>query len=209
MVAARAVLYYNGGQLTRIDHNPPGQLATREVSFTLNGTAYSFDPNRMFTPAGAEASLRLYGAYSDAARDAVLAFGQRLLDVYGFDTHAEVVALHDNDAGYSASSYLPGGPFSQDAAAVFIAPGSDPHNFVYTTSQGVYAEMSADDTQINCVLQANRTVTDDGSLSYYAGVRGKPYYNSEVRAASGSYGNAVLAQLDTLQRLAQLLWHQQ
>ena len=207
VVAARALLYYNGGRLTRIDHNPPGELATRDVTFTLNNVSYTFDPNRMFTPTGAAATLRQLGPYSEEALDAVLAFGKRLLDIYGFSSQRVVVALHDNGPGYSANSYLPpDGPFQNDAAAAYVAPGSDAHNFVFTTSASGFAAMSANDTKINCVLQANRTVTDDGSLSYFAGMHGKTYFNSEVRAASGSYGDAVLAQLDTLQRLAEIVF---
>lgn len=173
VVAARAVLYYNGGRLVRLLHNPPGGLATRDVSFSLGGERYTFDPNRMFTPAGAEATLRQLGPYSDAARDAVLAFGRRVLDIYGFDGQRVVVALHNNGPNYSAASYLPGGPFHNDAAAVYVAPGSDAHNFVYTTSAAGFERLSGNDTRIDCVLQANATVTDDGSLSYYAGLHGK------------------------------------
>jgi hypothetical protein len=55
------------------------------VSFKLEGTVYTFDPNRMFTPVGVEATLKEYGPYSPVAAKHVLAFSQRLLEIYDFN----------------------------------------------------------------------------------------------------------------------------
>jgi hypothetical protein len=55
------------------------------VSFKLEGTVYTFDPNRMFTPVGVEATLKEYGPYSPIAAKHVLAFSQRLLEIYDFN----------------------------------------------------------------------------------------------------------------------------
>jgi hypothetical protein len=57
----------------------------RLVSFKLEGTVYTFDPNRMFTPVGVEATLKEYGPYSPVAAKHVLAFSQRLLEIYDFN----------------------------------------------------------------------------------------------------------------------------
>jgi hypothetical protein len=57
----------------------------RLVSFALDGTVYTFDPNRMFTQVGVEATLREYGPYSPLAAKHVLAFSQRVLAIYDFD----------------------------------------------------------------------------------------------------------------------------
>ena len=48
----------------------------------------------------------------------------------------------------------------------------------------------------NVVLQNNETVTNDGSLSYYSGLQGKPYVNFESQAEFTSYGQQVVIQLD-------------
>ena len=48
----------------------------------------------------------------------------------------------------------------------------------------------------NVVLQNNATVTNDGSLSYYAGVQGKEYINFEAQAEYSSYGAQVVIELD-------------
>lgn len=55
------------------------------MSFKLEGQTYTFDPNRMFTPVGVEATLKQYGPFSPLAARHVLEFGQRVLQIYGFD----------------------------------------------------------------------------------------------------------------------------
>jgi len=125
------------------------------ISFQLraNGDTFTFDPNRIFTPAGIISTLQDYGPYTPDAGRAVSRFAALLLQVYKFDekkvssllqynpTHIPnpfvtiqiVVALHNNSPNYSAASYLPGGPFQKDASAVYINPATDPRNFFYVT----------------------------------------------------------------------------
>merc|ERR1712137_1238729 len=50
-------------------------------------------------------------------------------------------------------------------------------------------------------LSPNSTLTDDGSLSVYSAMHGKPYVNTEAAAACCSEGTAVINQLMLLDHL--------
>jgi len=200
VVAVRTMQYYYGGSLTRIVHG-----GTRTVSFLLNGVNYTFDPNRMFTPNGINASLSLYGPYSTAAQSVVAWFATQLLQLYQFDQQRVVLCIHNNGPGYSAADYLPGGDSANDASAVTIVPGTSPHNFFFVTTQNLYGLITG--AGFNCVLQNPVTVTDDGSLSYYAYVHSnRPYVNVEALAEAGSQGDQILEQLNMVQGLANTLF---
>jgi len=194
VVAVRAMQYYYGGSLTRIIHG-----GKRTVTFALNGLNYTFDPNRIFTPHGIQATLALYGPNSTEAGNIVAAFAQQLLGLYQFDSQRVVLCIHNNGPGYSAADYLMGGVFANDASQVYIADGTSPHNFFFVTTQNLFDIVTS--AGFNCVLQNPVTVTDDGSLSYYASTRGIPYVNIEALAESGSQGEQVLVQLNMVQGL--------
>ena len=150
VVACRAMQYYNGGSLTRIIHGH-----TRLVSFIYQGTTYTFDPNRIFTPIGVEATLKKYGPFSLGAAECVASFAKKLLNLYNFSSQSLIVALHNNGPGYSALSYMPGGPFEKDAAAIHLTPESDPSNFFFVTSSYQYGLLSDVSLGLNVVLQSN------------------------------------------------------
>ncbi len=134
------------------------------------------------------------GAYSQAADDAVTAFAGYLLNVYQFSAQQTVIGIHNNGFNYSAAHYLPGAEMASEAQAVYIKPGTNPHNFFFVTDPNVYAIIVA--AGLNVVLQSTTTVTDDGSLSYYCFLKNVNYVNVEARAEAGSEGDQIIAQLD-------------
>lgn len=156
------------------------QHGQRLVSFELDGQDYSFDPNRVFTELGAAETLERYSRDDAEARQRVRRFAEDLLADYGLNTVSMIITLHNNtDGEYSALSYQSGGPLSQDAARVQLAPRQDPDNFFFVTDAGWFDRLAA--AGFNVVLQDNSRVTDDGSLSVLAARRGIPYVNVEAQ----------------------------
>jgi hypothetical protein len=152
----------------------------RLLDFTWNGRTWRFDPNRVFTDAGAEATL---GHENGSAPAEVVAevrrFAETVLEVYGAGSLPVLVTLHNNtDREYSAARYGPGGDLAADAAAVYIPADVDLDDFFFVTDRGFYDALKAEGFPV--VLQDNERVADDGSLSVWAGRRGIPYVNVEA-----------------------------
>jgi hypothetical protein len=193
--AALGVIERQGGRLVALDHT-----GARNVSFTLADSAYTFDPNRIFTDAGAAATLTREGAYSDEARVAVRAFAEALLTSFGLAVGDVVITVHNNTEGrYSMHSYTDGGDYAADVQFVHVTADHDPDDFFFTTDLDLYNELRL--AGFNVVLQDNALVTDDGSLSVYAGQEGMPYVN--VEAQHGHFEEQV-AMLDHLNRILQV-----
>jgi hypothetical protein len=178
----------------------------RYVAFEMNGETWRFDPNRIFTDAGAEETL---GDRSGSAPPEVLAevrrFATALLDAYrakhGLPAHLPVnvpiITLHNNTEGeYSAASYLPGGDLAGDAISVHLPPGADPDDFFFVTDPALYSGLAA--AGFTVVLQDNARVTDDGSLSVWASRQGIPYVNVETEHG---HRERQIAMLDGLARV--------
>lgn len=152
----------------------------RLVELQLDGQTWRFDPNRVFTDAGAEATLR---AHNGSAPSGVLAearrFAETVLEIYGAGSLELVVTLHNNsEEQYSAARYLPGGDLALAAAAVYLPPEADPDDFFYVTERRFFDALAAEGFPV--VLQDNARVMDDGSLSVWAARRGVPYVNVEA-----------------------------
>lgn len=170
--AARNIIARHGGKAFVVENQ-----GKRIVSFSLQGHTYSFDPNRIFSAEGVAATLRRYGPYSDAARDATVQFARWLS---GLLSSGRVFAIHNNrDTTYNVLSYRDAkGHPAQGVKALSINSKQDPGNFVYTTNIGLY--MAAKDSGFNTVLQA-QDVDDDGSYSVYAMRHGLDYINVETK----------------------------
>jgi hypothetical protein len=178
-----------------------GGWPTRQLYFQLDNVHYNIDPNRMFTEAGIRRSLQ--PRFNQEAADAVLAFSQRFLQVYGFDRVSVVLTLHNNGPTYSIDEYLPGGVYADDAQRVHVSSDSFwiPRDFYLLSDTGatrrLYA-LLADECDMNVVLQAasNGTLDDDGSLSVYCAQQHppRPYVNTEAAAAQSWQGQRVVAQ---------------
>jgi hypothetical protein len=172
--AAARVLRRRGGRLVRL--RAQGQ---RLVSFVADGRHYTFDPNRIFTPAGVSRTLRRYSADVPRARAEVAAFAERVLRAITAPAPTLVIAPHNNSAGgYSIRSYVPGGRLARDAAQVH-AGGGDPDDFCLVTDVSVFEELERRD--VNVVLQDPVRVDDDGSLAVHCQRHGLRYVNVEAR----------------------------
>ncbi|MEL6444917.1 MAG: hypothetical protein AAFU38_11755 [Bacteroidota bacterium] len=183
--AARAVIAERGGRLVDLQHT-----GTRNLAFALRNAqseesqvdsfaadSFVVDPNRVFTDAGAGASLASLSRDTPEARRAVRRFAERLLALYG--EPAVVVTAHNNTEGsYAATSYATDGPYAEDAAGLHLAPGADADDFYFVTNRALFDTLA--EAGFNAVLQAN-TATDDGSLSVWAAQQGVPYVNVEAQ----------------------------
>ena len=168
--ATNELLKKHSGRLIQLVHS-----GERNVKFKLGKKAYEFDPNRMFTDAGAEATLERFGSNDKSAHKKVRALAER---VYGLLDVPVIITLHNNsEDNYSAASYLD--DYKNDAAAVYIKPNSDPDDFFFVTTQKLFDACKS--RGFNVVLQNNETMTDDGSLSVLAGREGVPYVNVEAQ----------------------------
>lgn len=183
VAAAADVVARRGGRLVELQHS-----GERNIRFVLDDAAYAFDPNRMFTPAGADSTLKRNGRSSPAALEVVRAFADSVLAVAGFASTTTVVAVHNNTPDrYAATSYLDGGPYAGDARFVHVAADQDVDDFFYVTTAEFYRSLR--EGGFNVVLQDNAFVTDDGSLSVLCGRRGIPYVN--VEAEHGHFESQV------------------
>ena len=134
------------------------------------------DPNRMFTRAGAAASLRQWNPQwgpeqiEQALR--VLDKGrEKLLKALLPPPGGLLIVLHNNSAAYSVVDEEP------VSDAVSIRNPGNPHAFFLCTNENDFRILAG--STYNVVLQ-NKPKQDDGSLSVVAALRGVRYVNLEV-----------------------------
>lgn len=175
VAAAREVLRSHAGKLILLQTD----RKQRTVDFRLDGKTYEFDPNRMFSDDGLEASLLKYGKiYSDQARDEVHRLRNAVLAALAGEKAKPVVALHNNTTGgFSVLSYVAPGDEAKNARAHSIDTQEDPNDFFLVTSQSLFNHLR--DRKFNVVLQS-LTPFDDGSLSVWFQKQGRPYVNVEA-----------------------------
>lgn len=136
------------------------------------------DPNRMFSPAGAEASLKsLNPAWSAAQIDAALGTLDRgrdhLLRALLPPDRGLLFALHNNSEEYSVADEV------AISDSTSLREPANPHAFFLCTDPADYAILSR--SSYNVVLQRDQPQADDGSLSRLAARRNIRYLNLEVR----------------------------
>jgi hypothetical protein len=172
--AAEKILEKKGGTIIRILND-----SARLISFSLGNRDYSFDPNRIFTHSGARESLqKRSNMVTPEAINATRKFADFILNFIP-KGNILVIALHNNDEGrLRIDSYLKGGEFVRDAALASKVETRDADNFYFTTERKLYDKLKE---RYNVVLQDNKKVTDDGSLSVYCGKKNKRYINVEVQ----------------------------
>jgi hypothetical protein len=199
VLAGLIVIGRHGGRLVELRHG-----GKRDIRFRLDGENFAVDPNRIFTTAGVRQTLAKLSRRTTVAEHAVERFGKELLSIFSSERADAVIALHNNsDGDYSALSYKKGGKFASDAEAVLIKDGGDPDDFFFVTESAVFDALRR--RGYNVVLQDNRQVTDDGSLSVYCGRARVRYIN--VEAQSGHFSQQVamiLALQDVLQELGRV-----
>lgn len=172
--AALDVIQRQGGRLLEL-HN--GGL--RNVTFTMKGRNYTFDPNRIFTDAGARATLTEFSTDTPEAHRAVRALADSILQHLKPEHGAVLVTVHNNTKGeYSALSYTDGAIYGRDAKSVQVNRHDEIDNFFFVTVPAWFNKIR--EAGFNVVLQDNDHVTDDGSLSVWAGLHDISYVNVEA-----------------------------
>ena len=162
VTAAKSVLEQTGGTLIRIENN-----RQRVIRFRLKGINYGFDPNRIFSRAGIEQTLRENRKISGIAVNEVEKFAKRLLQFID-DSVSCIIALHNNtEEAYSVRSYLTGSNREKDAKAVYADSTQDVDDIAFTTDSLLYQKMAG--FGFNSIWQDNKNVKKDGSLSVYCG----------------------------------------
>jgi hypothetical protein len=147
------------------------------------------DPNRMFSRAGAEASLKKlnpdWPPERVAAALSVLDRGRDHLVKALFPPDGGLmVALHNNSEGYSVEDEEP----ISDAGS--IREPNNSHAFFLCTDDDDFRKLAT--SPYNVVLQKKAPPEDDGSLSRLAAARGVRYVNVEVGMGHGARQKEML-----------------
>jgi hypothetical protein len=194
VAAARAVIKKRGGTLMILRHG-----GKRNVTFTYAGKQYAFDPNRMFTDKGIEASLRkLSKAWTPEAHIEVKNIAESIIKDFGLRSPkgGMVVALHNNTngGGLTIKSYKKGGGiYRTEATEMYENPARDPDDFFLVTSSRLFGSLKQ--KKFNVALHASRGFQDDGSLSVFCVQNGISYVNVE---AENSHLNEQIKMLEAL-----------
>lgn len=151
----------------------------RLISFIKDGKHYHFDPNRVFTKKGLERTLKDYNeTYNETVVKAVETFSNHLLDLLLSSKTRWIIAVHNTSGDYSIVDYLEKGEYRKDAKDLFVNAERHPADFFFTSSEDAFLKIKQ--AGYNVVLQDNRQVNDDGSLSVFCGKEGLNYVNSEA-----------------------------
>lgn len=174
VLAGKANIEEQGGRLIQLEHS-----GTRLITFRLDGKQFTFDPNRIFSNVGIEATLGKHSEYSALAHEAIKAFVRAYLQKFELEKERVIIALHNTmDPVFSVESFLPSGRLGGDAAATHVNPQRHKLDFFYVTEKNFFDFLKQRD--FNVVLQDNAKVTEDGSLSVYFARKGIPYVNIEA-----------------------------
>jgi hypothetical protein len=162
---------------------------TRDVEI-LSG---HIDPNRMFSRAGAEASLRRLNPsweqhQIDEALDLLDRGREKLLRQFFPGHHRLLIALHNNSEAYSVNDEL------DISNAHSLSQPANPHAFFLCTDPNDYRILAG--SPYNVVLQNDVRAPDDGSLSRRAAARFQRYVNLEVRRGDAALQRQMLEWAD-------------
>ncbi len=151
------------------------------------------DPNRMFSPVGAEASLKTLNPDANpqavsAALETLDRGRDRLLRALLPPGRGLLVAVHNNSEQYSVTDEV-----AISDATSLREPGN-PHAFFLCTDPADFQAIAQ--SPYNVVLQQKKPQQDDGSLSRLAASRGVRYVNLEVRAGNSDRQAEMLRWLD-------------
>ena len=172
--ATRQMIDQYGGVLIQLKHS-----GERLVKFKIKNKEYLFDPNRMFTDEGIRATLKTYSSYSKNAHLEIKKFAKVFTDSLLLNSKL-IIAMHNNHnrPSFNVKVYAQGGDSAGEAEEVFIHPASGTGEFFYVTEKRFFDYFKSQN--ISVVLQDNKKVTDDGSLSVYCGMKNIPYINCEA-----------------------------
>lgn len=162
----------------------------REISINTPKVSYSFDPNRIFTVNGRQATVHCRRGDCAFALTQLSLAAEEMLSQY-LQQSQLIVAMHNNHAsGLSVLSYQQGAKMANIVRQVAINPEQNPHDFFLVTMQQAFDFLSQQG--FNVVLQNNLAVSDDGSLSVWAGQKHIDYINIEAGIGHSKVQAAML-----------------
>lgn len=164
--AARTVVDAEGGRLLTLIHD-----GGRNITFSLHGARFEFDPNRIFSDVGIKKTLLQFGEYTEDAHREVKKLADKIKELL---PKGKIIAVHNNET-YSLLDYFPGHELACDAQALHINQGYFYRNFYLVTQQYDYLRLK--ELKFNTIWQAVNAV-DDGSLSIFLSERS--YINVEA-----------------------------
>lgn len=171
--AILAILADSGGTYIELKHT-----GARNISFRQRRKRFTFDPNRIYTDEGIQATLEKNGAYDEKAHKAVRRFATNLLDIVSGISPSYIFTLHNNTPdNLMIYSFIPGREYEADASEVYADTTKDHDDFILVTKKLFFDYFRASGN--NCVLQ-NQAPTNDGSLSVWAALNNVPYINIEA-----------------------------
>ena len=116
------------------------------------------------------------------ARSIVNGFAQRITDSILTPKSAAantIVSVHNNtDGAYSSLSHLPDSTNALGVRDIYINSSRDPDDFFYVTRRFDFNYLK--NYGYNVILQDNKYIKDDGSLSVYCGKNRTRYINIEA-----------------------------
>ncbi|MDT8309514.1 MAG: hypothetical protein RQ866_08270, partial [Bacteroidales bacterium] len=148
------------------------------VSFLMDSVRYTFNPNRIFTLQGAENTLEEHGPCNPLVAWIVYQLGNNMAELLLADK-SMIITLHNNrDEGFSIHSYHEEYKPVEGFSAVHINPDHDPDDFYYVNDTNDFNYIKS--LNFNVVLQSNKEMINDGSVSVWAAMKGIPYINIEA-----------------------------
>ncbi len=174
-VAGRIISMQYGQQYYELVHT-----GDRFIGFTDTDDSLFIDPNRIYTDAGIWQQLAKNKNADTLLFQAIAEWRDSLLSILRIHERTLVIALHNNtNRFYSLSSYTEGGEYENEADSTYQGRIRDMDDFYFVTDPDIFRRLSTG--RYHVVLQANETMTDDGSLSVYCGQLGIPYINVEAQ----------------------------
>lgn len=179
VAAARKVIAKKGGRLVLLKQN-----GKRNITFTLNGVLYTFDPNRMFSNAGIKGTLKPYNkvgagvvrGLARAVHDAIILREGKKGVVVGLHNNSDSIEYSTEE--YSLDSYMYDPVYMKGVAQLHLSKKKDRDDFFYTTFSSLYTRLAKKGFSV--VLEG-KGVVDDGSLSVFARKHRIPYVNVEAQ----------------------------
>jgi hypothetical protein len=162
-----------GGTLFQLQHT-----GKRNFTFKINEDSFSFDPNRIFTDTGLQATLQKQSFYRQDAFTEVKKIADSIL-INNVNDKKLIIALHNNtEDGLSILSFKRKGYEARNASRLYINLSMDPDDFIITTDATIFHYIKH--RKINVVLQHPKP-EDNGSLSVYAAKNKINYINVEAK----------------------------
>ena len=174
-LAGRLVAKHYGVRYYELMHN-----GKRNISFLLGEDSLHIDPNRIYTDTGVWQQLARNKNTDTLAFRLIASWRDSLMSALRINQRSMVIALHNNtEHNYGFKSYMPGGEYEAEAQAVCKGCVRDKDDFYFVTEFPILDKLCAG--QYHVVMQANATLTDDGSLSVYCAGLSIPYLNVEAQ----------------------------